>query len=126
MAKYFGGPLCRAGKTKRQTPVVPKTSEKEQTNKKTRLRKKFNIEVKSRCCNEDVSASAESKISTVGGLTPKEIDRQMFRIEKQMNCEAKYRSWLSDYPTGDTNTKKPHKKERQAIDEFYFQKMFGD
>jgi len=119
----MNGAVSRAGKTKNRTPIVQKTSEKEQTNKKTRLRKKFNVEVKS----GSNGADNVSKITAgVVGLTHKDIDRQMFRREKHFICEAKYRSWQADYSSRDTNTKKPHKKERQAIDEFFAQQMFGD
>ena len=116
--------MGRSGKTRGQTPVVPKTSERDQTNNRVRLRKKFNTEVKS---NPNEEATDKSKITPCAcGLTNKDLERQLFMREKRLMCEAKHRSYGWSIRSGDTNTKKPYKKERQTIDEFHFQSMFGN
>ncbi|MNF14048.1 hypothetical protein D3C80_2161080 [compost metagenome] len=66
-----------------------------------------------------------SKLQSRCGLTHKDVERQLFIREKRIWYEAKQRSRWDYYPSEDSNTKKPHKKDRQAIDEFYYQEMFG-
>ncbi len=106
------GALSRAGKTRHLTPHVPKQSEKHK--RKTSLRIKCH-----RSCtaaDQDGGEDLHNKPS----LSAQDIERRLYIREKRWLLEQKHREPRTKH---DTNTKKPFKKHRQPLDEFYYQEF---
>ena len=112
------GSLARAGRVRHHmTPHVPKQHEKR---KKTLLRTK---------CNRRVSNDEEDDKKRLNkpGLSVHDIERQLSIRDKNWMLYQKHKSFemMIAYrdPNGDNNTKKPFKKHRHPLDEFYFQEF---
>ena len=81
------------------------------------------MEMKSHCSGEIHDVNQLSSSRERSSLTDKDVERQLFIREKRLWYESKQCEYRKPLPS---NTKKPHKKERETVDEFYYQEMFGD
>ncbi len=110
------GALSRAGKTRHLTPHVPRQSEKHK--KRTSLR----IKCHRSCTAADQDDGGEANLHNKSSLSlsAQDIERQLYIREKRWLLEQKHREPRTKH---DTNTKKPFKKHRQPLDEFYYQEF---